>query len=179
LSQFFLISLNLTTETLAALAAQKQSENEAFRRFVKQQDSAVMDALVFPIQAEVSAEVDCTSCGACCQHLMINLTEAEIEGPAKHLNLSPAAFIDTHVEVSSQGQMIMNTIPCHFLCEKKCSIYSLRFEDCRAFPHLDKPNFKDRMFGTLQYYGICPIIFHVVERLKFALSFSHSTTESL
>jgi Fe-S-cluster containining protein len=176
LVQFHPILLNIPPDQLAALAVQNQSENEAFRRFVKLQDAQKMDSLVFELQEEVTKNVDCTTCGACCQNLMINLTEAEIEGPARHLNLSHEAFIQAHVEVSSQGQLIMNSIPCHFLCEKKCTIYEHRFADCREFPHLDKPNVQDRMFGTLQHYGICSIIYHVVERLKFATSFKHQSS---
>jgi hypothetical protein len=36
---------------------------------------------------------------------------------------------------------------------------------------VNKPNFADRMFGTLMHYSICPIVFNVVEQLKFKLEF--------
>ena len=67
--------------------------------------------------------------------------------------------------------MIINTIPCHFLKGTSCSIYEHRFTECREFPHLNKPHFRGRLFGTMQYYEICPIIFNVVEQLKEALDY--------
>jgi hypothetical protein len=67
--------------------------------------------------------------------------------------------------------MIMNSIPCGFLSENKCTVYEKRFDECREFPHLHKDNFKGRLFGTLIHYAMCPIIFNVVEELKKATGF--------
>jgi len=36
---------------------------------------------------------------------------------------------------------------------------------------LHKDNFTDRLFGTLMYYAMCPIIFNVVEELKMQSGF--------
>ena len=67
--------------------------------------------------------------------------------------------------------MVISSIPCHFLQGTKCSIYEKRFEGCREFPHLDRANFTQRLFGTMMYYGTCPIIFNVIELLKEELEF--------
>jgi hypothetical protein len=97
---------------------------------------------------------------------MINITKEETDQLASHLQISETQLIDQYIEQSEQGQMIINTIPCHFLKETSCSIYEHRFTECREFPHLHKPHFTGRLFGTMQYYEICPIIFNVVEKLK-------------
>jgi Fe-S-cluster containining protein len=102
---------------------------------------------------------------------MINVTEAESDLVSKKLNMTSLAFKEKYIEESLGGQMIMNTIPCHFLKEKKCSIYNDRFAECRDFPHLHKTNFNGRLFGTLMHYSICPIIFNVVEQLKIETGF--------
>lgn len=102
---------------------------------------------------------------------MINVTDAETHSVSSHLNMSQPAFKEKYIEESLGGQLIMNTIPCHFLAEKKCSIYKERFTECREFPHLHKSNFNGRLFGTLMHYSICPIIYNVVEQLKIETGF--------
>ena len=103
--------------------------------------------------------------------LMINVTPTEAENVSAHLQISKEQFKEKYVEESMQGQMIMNKIPCHFLEGTMCSIYEQRFTECRGFPHLDRKNFKDRLFGTLVHYAMCPIIFNVVEELKLETGF--------
>jgi hypothetical protein len=53
-------------------------------------------------------------------------------------------------------------------------VYENRFSSCREFPHLHKPGFNTRLFETFMHYNICPIVFHVVEKLKQALAFTYS-----
>jgi Fe-S-cluster containining protein len=96
---------------------------------------------------------------------MINITSKELAATAAYLQVTVEEFTDRYVE-KGNTIMIMNTIPCHFLSDCKCSIYEKRFTECRAFPNLDQPNFKSRLFATLVHYGMCPIIFNVVEKLK-------------
>ena len=102
---------------------------------------------------------------------MINVTSEEAERLAIHLEMTVPDLKSKYIEESLQGKMIMNTIPCHFLCGTKCTIYEERFTECRDFPHLYKDNFTDRLFGTLMYYAMCPIIFNVVEELKVEIGF--------
>lgn len=97
---------------------------------------------------------------------MINVEDAEIAPVSAKLNLPVNSFKEKFIETSQEGQMIINAIPCSFLSENKCTVYSDRFSECREFPHLHKKNFKGRLFGTLMHYAMCPIIFNVIEALK-------------
>lgn len=153
------------------LAEEKQDENDLFRNFLKQQNNESVDSLVHAINDSVTPQIDCTQCGNCCKSLMINITNHEAILLSKHLQISETELKDKYVEQSEQGQLIMNTIPCHFLSNTTCSIYEQRFTECREFPHLHKPNISGRLFGTMQYYGICPIIFNVMEKLKEELEY--------
>ncbi len=148
------------------IAEEKQAENDLFRDFLKQQDDEAIDSMVHTLTETITPQIDCTQCGNCCKSLMINITKEETDQLASHLQISETQLIDQYIEQSEQGQMIINTIPCHFLKETSCSIYEHRFTECREFPHLHKPHFTGRLFGTMQYYEICPIIFNVVEKLK-------------
>ena len=160
---------NLTT--ILALAAQRENENDDFRSFLKKQNTEDIDRLVHAINDEITPKIDCTECGNCCKTLMINITTEESERLATHLEMTIPDLKSRYIEESLQGKMIMNTIPCHFLGGTKCTIYEKRFTECRDFPHLHKNNFTDRLFGTLMYYAMCPIIYNVVERLKIETGF--------
>ena len=148
-----------------------QIENDAFRLFLKNRDSEKIDQIVFDLNSEIEPKIDCTKCGACCKGLMINVTQHESETVAHYFDIPVNVFKEKYIEEGESGLMIINTIPCHFLSDSKCTIYEKRFNECREFPHLNKPNFNDRLFGTLIHYSICPIIYNVVEQLKIKMQF--------
>lgn len=148
-----------------------EDENDRFRIFLKQQDSERVDEMVHSLNRTISAQIDCTQCGNCCHSLMINVEPDEAKNLAAYLDIPAAEFKHAYIEESEQGQMVINTIPCHFLKHNKCSIYTHRFNECREFPHLHKPAFISRLFGTFMHYGRCPIIFNVIEALKIELAF--------
>ena len=102
---------------------------------------------------------------------MINITPEETVSLATHLQMDIETVKEKFIEISEQGKMIINTIPCHFLGGTSCTIYENRFNECREFPHLHKKDFITRLFGTLMYYAMCPIIFNVVETLKEELNY--------
>ncbi len=158
---------------IAAKAAENEEENDSFRLFLKNSSSKKVDELVHQLNDEISSQIDCTQCGNCCKSLMINVSNNEAEELAAHLQLSVAATKDKYLEESMSGAMIIKTIPCSFLHEKKCTIYENRFTGCRDFPHLHQPNFTSRLFGILMNYQTCPIIFNVVEELKMELGFKN------
>ena len=148
----------------------RQEENDDFYQSLKQLDEGEIDSLVHALNEEVSRGIDCTTCGNCCRSLMINIEPGEPEALASHFNMSLPELQEKFIEVSQQGKMIVNTIPCHFLADNKCTIYPHRFNECREFPHLHKPGFVQRYPGTIMHYGRCPIIFNVIEELKKMLN---------
>ena len=158
-------------DSIACLAAEREEENDRFRHFLKMQDSAEIDIHVHQLNDLITPDIDCTLCGNCCKALMINVTPAETLILAEHFDVSIDSIKEKFIETSEQGKMVINTIPCHFLGGTKCTIYEKRFTECREFPHLHKDKFTTRLFGTLMYYAMCPIIFNVVENLKKRLNF--------
>lgn len=159
---------------IKSIAEVKETENDDFRIFLKQQDGEIIDLIVHQLNEEITPQIDCTQCGNCCKSLMINVTIEETRALAAHLNCDVEAVKEKYIETSTEGELIINTIPCHFLSGTSCSIYENRFTECREFPHLHKANFTGRLFGTLMNYAICPIIFNVVESLKQKLAFKQS-----
>ena len=150
-----------------------EEENDAFRLYLKGFNSDELDKKVHELNDAITPAIDCTVCGACCRQLMINVTDEEKTNVAGYLNISPEKFKEDYLEESMQGKLIINTIPCHFLSDSKCSIYANRFSECRAFPHLHEKNFQGRLFGTIVHYAMCPIIYNVIEQLKIEVAFKN------
>jgi uncharacterized protein len=156
---------------IARHEAEREEENHTFREHLKRQQPDELDAAAMRLNAEISPQIDCTQCGNCCHTLMVNITKPECDRISTVMNMETDAFKEQYVETSLAGKMILNRMPCHFLNGKVCSIYEHRFTECREFPHLHKPGFHDRVFGTLMHYGRCPIIYNVIEALKTETGF--------
>ncbi|MDE3236817.1 MAG: YkgJ family cysteine cluster protein [Bacteroidota bacterium] len=156
---------------MAALAGEREEENERFNTFLKNQPQDTIDEWVTNLNRTVETQIDCTNCGNCCKSLMINVTETEANSLAEHFQQSRNDFDAQHIEKGSNGLMIMNTIPCHFLTDNKCTVYTHRFAGCREFPGLHLPGFTKRLFSVFMHYDRCPIIFNVVEELKIKTGF--------
>ena len=150
-----------------------EAENDDFLYFLRELEPGEIDPLVHALNKKVSEAIDCTTCGNCCRSLMINVEPGEPEILAIHLDIPLSILKEKFIEESQQGRMIVNTIPCHFLADNKCSIYPHRFNECREFPHLHKHGFVQRLPGTLLHYERCPIIFNVIEALKFSLNYKY------
>ncbi len=153
-------------EVIGAMAEAREEENAQFKDFLKRQDAEAIDTLVFELNKKIESQVDCTKCGNCCRTLMINVEQKEADDLQQYLDISKNEFESKYVEKSESGMMVVNTIPCHFLSENKCTVYEHRFADCRNFPNLHLPGFTKRLFATFMHYGRCPIIYNVVEELK-------------
>ena len=158
-------------EVIARIATEKEEENDYFLQYIRYRDGQQLDELAHRLNKEVGDAVDCTQCGHCCSHLMVNILPHEIENLANYLGKTVEETKEEHIEESLAGRCIIKSIPCHFLDDKKCSIYETRFKECREFPHLHKPGFKERLLGTLLHYGSCPIIYNVIEEAKHETGF--------
>ena len=156
-------------EIIGKHAVERNVENEQFRQQLTGIEERVLDAMAHAVNDEVSSLVDCTACGNCCRTLVINVERDDVPGCARGVGLTEAAFEDKYIEESAAGHLFVSTVPCHFLTDNKCTVYEHRFTDCREFPHLHKPGFRERLGNTLMYYGMCPIIYNVVEEMKFRL----------
>jgi len=147
-------------------AIENERDNERFISFLKAMSPEEVDLQVHELSALITPEIDCTQCGNCCRSLMIQVESHEIDNLSKKLQISENEFIDQYVEKGSEGQMIINTIPCHFLENNHCRVYEDRFSGCREFPALHLPHITSRLFTIFMHYGRCPIIFNVIEALK-------------
>lgn len=156
------------------LSRLREKENIRFRSYLKGQDSDKIDSIVHRLNQEISAQIDCTSCGNCCSKLKPCITDEDILRLSQRLAVAPEQIKEDYTETDDdedEGKLYFKNLPCSFLKDRKCSIYNDRPEDCISFPHLHKEEFTSRLWSVINNYSICPIVFNVFERLKTKLNF--------
>ena len=157
--------------TISSLSIAREHENERFKMFLQQIDGGQVDSKVLELNQTITPKIDCTQCGNCCKSLMITVSDEEANVLSTALNQTRENFNEQYLEKGSNGLMLINTIPCTFLSDNKCTVYEHRFAGCREFPAMHLPNFKKRLFTSFMHYHRCPIIFNVIEQLKDVLAF--------
>jgi Fe-S-cluster containining protein len=154
----------------------REEENFEFRSFLKGQDSDEIDKIVHKLYEEVLEHIDCTKCANCCIELETCFQIEEIDRLTKSLNIDKDQFIIQSTkpdEFGDKDKFYLNSQPCQFLTDKKCTIYELRPEECNSYPYLHKDNFISRLFGVIDNYAICPIVYNVYELLKKEMNFEN------
>ncbi|MFZ2654546.1 MAG: YkgJ family cysteine cluster protein [Victivallales bacterium] len=147
-----------------------ETSNWEFRSFLKclDMDEAELDSIVHEINKEVVDKIDCKSCANCCKEMSPIVLGDEILRISERLGVSKDEFIRKYLkqDEEDENEFIINRKPCPFLTDNQCEIYDDRPEDCRSYPHLHEKGFRSRLFGIVQNYSICPIVFNVYEKLK-------------
>jgi uncharacterized protein len=155
------------------IAAKKDDENWEYRSYLKglSMPSEAVDAIVHHILAQVTAQIDCTRCGNCCNKIRPTLDEEDIRIFADGLKMTVDDFREQYLirEEDNSSIIIFNDLPCPFLVELRCRNYLNRPKECQSYPHLHKPEFTSRSISVLLNYEICPIVFNVFEQLKSEL----------
>lgn len=148
------------------LAAAQHSENENFRNYLySSHTSAQVDGLFSETGAAVASQIDCTLCAACCHTLEPELSEQEhslVE------NKDPAVVLT--VPDSGTSRLYLKS-PCCFLKGNLCSVYDVRPAACKGYPHLEEPGVRYRLRTVFAQAGVCPIVFHTIQKLKAETGF--------
>jgi Fe-S-cluster containining protein len=161
------MTLELDLNIIKQKSISREKENYKFRAFLKECDDNKIDKIVHAIYDKVIGEIDCTQCGNCCKHMNPSLTMKEIRVLSKIDNITTKAYIENHTEINSfENTHFLKQKPCKYLNDKICTIYESRPNDCKSFPHIHKSSFSSRTLSMIEYYGICPIVFNVMEQLK-------------
>lgn len=163
-------NLEIDIEKIEELGKLRENENLEFRAYLKRQNPDKIDKIVHRLNREISAQIDCTACGNCCLTLKPFITDQDIKQLSHRLNLNPQQIKDDYIEIDD-GEQYFKNAPCSFLDNKKCTIYNDRPETCRSYPYLHKRMFISRLWGIIENYSICPIVFNVFEKLKTEINY--------
>jgi len=162
-------------EKIKKTAKIKENENIKFRSYLKNIDmeSEEIDSIVHKIYNEVIEQIDCTECANCCNSKKPTLNDKDIKRFVSSLEIQEEDFRNKYLEeiesYDNKKRYEFNALPCPFLKNNLCSNYNTRPKDCQSYPHLHKKEFVYRLWGVIENYEICPIVFNVFEDLKFEL----------
>lgn len=154
------------------LAARYDDENWEFRAFLKASSlsSKKLDSVFHRHCQEVTAAIDCATCGNCCREALPTLSPTDIQRLATGLKLTEEQVHQRYLHPGDEpGSIEFNAKPCPFLSENKCSVHEFRPDVCRSYPHLHKPDRVFHLIGVVTNCSICPIVFNVYERVKAEL----------
>lgn len=158
--------LETDLKTIASLAEPHWADNWNFRAFLQQEvDPVRLDTVVHEVNKDVSARIDCTTCGNCCREVYPHFDPPDVTRLAKGLAISEEE-LKKLMRPEDDGTLAFCQRPCPLLADNKCSAYAHRPADCRLYPHLDQEDFLGLSIGIIENYGTCPIIFNVYGRLK-------------
>ena len=158
-------------DKIKQLGELNEDVNFRFRSFLKGKDEDRLNETVKDLFRLYASKIDCTKCGNCCSQLKPIIENSDIKKLSSITNKSKQDFERDYLAKDEDGDMHFKDLPCPFLVHKKCSIYDSRPEDCRSYPHLHKDSFLSRLFGVIDSYSICPIVFNVYEDLKYKFHF--------
>lgn len=131
-----------------------------------------LDKTIAGLEKEVWAETDCLSCANCCKTMTPTYNKRDLKRISAHFDMTVEAFKKKYLRQERGGprDWLNKSTPCQFLNLKdhKCSIYTIRPDDCAGFPHLSK-KFKDYVHIHKQNVEYCPATFKLVEKLQEVL----------
>ena len=154
-------------------AARRENANFRFLRRLKMVDDPdEIDELARELHAEIFRRIDCTRCANCCKTMPPGLNDQDIERIAGQRSMTRQEFIDTFVQADPErpGRFLMKGIPCPFLAaDDRCTIYEVRPECCRKFPHTDQEGFIWRSYQHTSNTLNCPAVYHIVQEMRKAM----------
>ena len=165
---------NLVTDPqeVERLAEEREDENWAFRDWIKVEfgfDDERLMSVVRELADEITAQIDCTQCANCCRKTATNLDEEDTERLAAALDMSVAELQEAYLKWDDdRGGRWQLPAPYPLLEGNLCRVYDARPTSCREYPHLHN-DFRASSISRINNTFICPIVFNVVEEMKYAL----------
>jgi len=165
--------MNLVTDPqkVKRLGEEREDENWDFRAWIKYKygfDDPELNGVVQELADEITAQIDCTQCANCCLKTATQMEPEDIERLAAALGLSVPALWETYLEHDVELNEWILPAPCPLLEGTLCRVYEARPVSCREYPHL-YADFRAHSISRINNTFICPIVFNVVEEMKYAL----------
>ena len=165
------VNIMVEPSSVGLEARKREDENIKFRSFLKNRaDCDELDRQFLELHNELFTGYDCCKYNNCCREYSTILQESDVESISSFLGLSKQEFSEKHLNKSTDGIEIKT--PCCFLKGNgECAIQECKPEECRDFPHTDKPDRLFSLHGVLSFAEVCPVVFEILERLKVVYGF--------
>lgn len=149
------------------LSEELKKENQKFYKNLKKKRIKNLDHLFEEAHEAVFKETDCLSCANCCITTSPIFKSRDIKRIAKHFRMKEAKFIDQYLYEDEEEDYVLQSSPCSFLgSDNYCSIYDIRPDACREFPHTNRRKMSQILSLTERNTLLCPAVLEITERLK-------------
>ncbi len=159
--------MNDELKKILATAQSKRKENKLFLKKAGQQKDSTLDR---KFENETNAFFEkhsCLDCANCCKTTSPIFRDVDIGRIAQHLHIKPGELVEKYLHLDEDGHYVLQKSPCPFLLEdNRCSVYSVRPQACREYPHTIRKNIYQIMDLTYRNSLICPAVAAVIEKLK-------------
>lgn len=119
------------------------------------------------LHEEAFEQIDCLECANCCKNYSPRFKNPDIKRIAKRLRIKEGELVERYLKLDEDNDYVLQQSPCPFLADDNtCDIYEDRPSDCRRYPYTDEDVLVKRVPLTLKNSTVCPITFHVLERLR-------------
>ncbi|MFY7963773.1 MAG: YkgJ family cysteine cluster protein [Chitinophagaceae bacterium] len=145
---------------------QSDAHQKQYKHFLKNPDKNKVLKQLPKLHNEAFSKIDCLACAACCKNYSPRFKTTDIKRISKHFKLRESVFIDTYLNLDTDGDYVAKSAPCPFLGNDNfCSIYEDRPSDCKRFPYTDEDVIVKRPAITQMNSTFCPAVFYVLEKL--------------
>lgn len=143
-----------------------KDSQKSFKNFLQRADKNKVLRRLPELHEEAFEKIDCLSCANCCKNYSPRFKTPDIKRISKVLGMKEGQFIETYLQLDSEGDYVVRTAPCPFLgADNACTIYEDRPSDCARFPYTDEDVIVKRIPLTLKNSSFCPIVYFVLNRL--------------
>jgi Fe-S-cluster containining protein len=157
----------LNLQQLSVLVSKsKKSTTDLFAKLKKKKPSN-LDSTAEKIHNKLFQDIDCLECANCCKNISPIIKDSDIVRIAKFLKMKPADLTQKYMYLDNDGDYVYKQTPCPFLLsDNYCSIYNVRPNACKEYPHTDRKRFYQILDLTSKNATICPEVYYFIEELK-------------
>jgi hypothetical protein len=147
-------------------AKNRKAIQQQFKRWRNKPPKA-LDENFHTAHDAVFEAVDCLDCGHCCKTTSPIFKERDIQRIAKSKKMSISRFSHHYLRRDEDGDWVLKSSPCSFLDmnTNACSIYDVRPQACREFPHTNRKNMAGILNLTEQNTHLCPAVSTMVQKM--------------
>ena len=161
------MNLQIEISNLKQNALQHKKAHQKLIQDLKKLKPFDVDELFHTQHEEVFQEIDCLHCGNCCKTTPALIINDDINRISKHLKISSKEFMQKYVVKDDDDDFVFRQTPCVFLgSDNYCSIYSVRPNACREYPHTNRKKMHQILDLTIKNAEICPAVARILDTIE-------------
>ena len=147
-------------------ASEQQNRSVQYAAALRKQVNPDAVAILKSTHLDLLKKIHCLECANCCTTTPPIINKQDITRIARFLKISPRQFTRKYVLTDVNEEMSFQRVPCVFLNDNNsCSIYEVRPEACRRYPHTDEESWFSRSLLNVKNTLICPAAYMILNKI--------------